>query len=320
MGWGARRARESGGVNVEPTSMSQAGGKVILCGEHAVVYGQDAIAVGLSTGVTATARFASGFGLCIDEHELAPDDLSVEALRQLHEAVTNGAASRTVHVDIRVAMPLGVGLGGSAAMAVAVAKAVAGLIERRLTLPELLAAAHAWERVFHGNPSGVDAAAAALGGCLRFNRQTGATPVVLQSPLHFALAVAGPPSLTKAMVARVAEHKQRDARAFEATLASIQAIVAEAEHCLRQGTLERLGQLLTENHRHLCAWELSTPAIDKACELALNAGALGAKLTGAGGGGCVLALCTPSSLNHVQARWQSEDFRTLTALISTTTE
>lgn len=305
--------------------MSRAGGKVILCGEHAVVYDQDAIALGLPTGVTASARFAPEFGMCIDGRELAPDDLSVEALRQLHEAVTNGAVTngaeaRNVHVSVQVTMPLGVGLGGSAAMAVAIAKAIAALIERHLTLSDVLAAAHAWERVFHGNPSGVDAAAAALGGCLRFNRKVGATPLVVKAPLHLALAVAGPPSLTKAMVARVAEHKQRDARAFETTLGSIQAIVAEAEQCLRQGKLERLGQLLTENHRHLCAWELSTPAIDKACELALEAGALGAKLTGAGGGGCVLALCTESSLEQVQTRWQNESFPTLTALISTPTE
>ncbi len=144
----------------------------------------------------------------INDRVLAPTDPSVEALTRLYETVTRGKASQRVHVTLDVTMPLGVGLGGSAAMAVAIAKAIAELDKTRLPLPDLLAAAAAWERVFHGNPSGVDAAAAALGGCLRFNRHTGATPLVLRSPLYLALAVASPPSLTKEMVARVAAHRE----------------------------------------------------------------------------------------------------------------
>jgi mevalonate kinase len=295
--------------------MSHAGGKVILCGEHAVVYGRDAIAVGLPSGVNAHATVSDSFGLCIDQRELAPTDLSVQALGRLHEALSQDK-SRKLHVLVNVTMPLGVGLGGSAAMAVAIAKTIAELDGRRLQLPELLEAAAVWERVFHGNPSGVDAAAAALGGCLRFNRHTGATPLHLRSPLHLALAVAGPPSLTKSMVAKVAEHQRNDPRLFETTLTQIQAIVVEAEHCLNAGNLERLGSLLTDNHRHLCSWQLSTRSIDDACTLALRAGALGAKLTGAGGGGCVLALCTPDTLATVQASWRAKGLTTMEAVIA----
>lgn len=300
--------------------MSHAGGKVILCGEHAVVHGQDAIAVGLPTGVTAAAANSDEFGLRINDRVLAPTDLSVEALARLHEAITHGQDRAKVQVGVDVTMPLGVGLGGSAAMAVAIARAIAALRSRDLTLQELLDAAAAWERVFHGNPSGVDAAAAALGGCLRFNRLTGARAVPLRAPLCLALAVAGPPSLTKAMVARVAAHQERDPRGFASRLAAIQSIVEQAEQCLRQGNLEHLGDLLTENHRHLQAWDLSTDAIETACTLALEAGALGAKVTGAGGGGCVLALCTQDTLDSVHVSWRHKDFTTLTAVVLPTTE
>jgi mevalonate kinase len=296
--------------------MANACGKVILCGEHAVVYGQDAIAVGLPEGVRATAIAADEFGLRVNDRELSHSDLSVEALTQLHAAIALRTSPAKVHVTVAVSMPLGVGLGGSAAMGVAIAKALASLCDRRLELSELLEMAAIWERVFHGNPSGVDAATAALGGCLRFNRHTGTSPVPLRNPLHLALAVAGPPSLTKVMVAQVAEHRQRDAARFERTLGAIQTIVAQAEICLRAGELERLGELLTANHHHLCSWDLSTPAIEEACKLALEAGALGAKLTGAGGGGCVLALCTPSTRDAVQTIWQNKNFSTLNAVIS----
>jgi mevalonate kinase len=295
--------------------MSHSGGKVILCGEHAVVYGQDAIAVGLPSGVTATARLSGEFGLRLNQNELGPSDLSVDALAHLYAALGRVDSATKVHLTVDVTMPLGVGLGGSAAMGVAIAKAIAECFGHTLQLPEILVAAAAWERVFHGNPSGVDAAAAALGGCLRFNRHAGATPVPLEVPLHLALAVAGPPSLTKAMVAQVAEHKQRDPQRFESTLAAIQAIVVEAEQCVRTGALQRLGHLLTENHLHLRSWQLSTPAIDEACAVALQAGALGAKLTGAGGGGCVLALCSAETLDAVHTSWRARDLTTFSALV-----
>lgn len=301
--------------------MSTAGGKVILCGEHAVVHGGDALVVGLERGVTATAIASADWRLFIDGRALTADDASLEALARVGRHLGSTPAT----LDLHVRMPLGVGLGGSAAMAVAVARALGELRGKPLPDADAFAAAQVWERVFHGNPSGVDAAAATYGGCLLYNRNRFASPTPLVvagarvgvgAPLHIALAVAGPPSLTKTMVERVAERKRSDPEAFSNQLAAIQDIVTRARACVEIGDSRELGALLSHNHEYLAAWDLSTPEIEQARELALRNGAFGAKLTGAGGGGCVIALCPEAGLDDVLAAFETGGFATLSAVVA----
>ncbi len=301
--------------------MGTAGGKVILCGEHAVVHGGDALVVGLQAGVTANTRVSNEWTLTINGEPLLSTDPTLEALRRVGTYLDSGP----VAVTLNITMPLGVGLGGSAAMAVAIARAIAEQSRYSLSDRQAFSAAQVWERVFHGNPSGVDAAAATYGGCLLYNRHVFADEVLaregppprvtLSSPLHLALGVAGPPSLTKTMVEQVASYKAQDPTAFDAALRAIQNIVVEAQGCLEQGDLPRLGLLMTRNHEVLCHWRLSTPQIDAACTLARQYGALGAKLTGAGGGGCVVALCTHETLPQVLAAWAGANYPTLSAIV-----
>jgi mevalonate kinase len=301
--------------------MGTAGGKVILCGEHAVVHGGDALVVGLNRGVIATASHAAKFQLIVGGKSLDTEDASMAALRNVCAHLGSG----TVAVNLEVTMPLGVGLGGSAAMAVAIARALGELANAPLEDDAAFSAAQVWERVFHGNPSGVDAAAATYGGCLLYNRQrltagirAGAKPtrVDVGAPLHLALAVAGPPSLTKAMVERVAHFKCTDPLAFDAKLREIQAVVEAARASVESGDLKQLGALLNRNHALLSEWQLSTPEIEHARNLALSNGALGSKLTGAGGGGCVIALCEQqTAASAVLDGWAKARFQTLSTTI-----
>lgn len=300
--------------------MGTAGGKIILCGEHAVVHGGDALVVGLERGVTATATASTEWRLSIDGKALTNADASLEALTRVGRHLGSNPAT----LDLQVRMPLGVGLGGSAAMAVAVARALGELHGNPLPDADAFAAAQIWERVFHGNPSGVDAAAATYGGCMLYNRERFANPtpdvvasarVGVGTALHIALAVAGPPSLTKTMVERVAERKSLDPRAFSDQFDAIQRIVACARVCVESGDHRKLGALLTQNHEHLAAWDLSTPEIERARKLALAHGAFGAKLTGAGGGGCVLAVCPETALDDVLAALEAGGFATLSAVV-----
>lgn len=301
--------------------MGSAGGKVILCGEHAVVYGGDALVVGLERGVTATATASSDWQLAIDGKRLTVGDPSLEALTRVGRYLNGAPAS----VDLRVQMPLGVGLGGSAAMAVAIARALGELMGRPLPDSEAFAAAQVWERVFHGNPSGVDAAAATYGGCLLYSRERFSNPtppvvasarMVVGAHLHLALAVAGPPSLTKTMVERVAERRHAAPVAFAGQLAAIQDIVTRARACIATGDNVELGRLLSLNHEYLANWGLSTPEIEHARELALRHGAYGAKLTGAGGGGCVIALCHEATLEKTMSAFETGGFATLSAVVA----
>src|SRR5207344_344675 len=118
-----------------------------------------------------------------------------------------GAGPQQVEVD--VTLPLGSGLGGSAAIGVAVARALLSGLGEAETPARVLEGANAWEQVFHGNPSGVDAAAAYAGGCIWFTKADGIEPLFVAVPLKLVIALAGPPASTKQMVESVARLGQR---------------------------------------------------------------------------------------------------------------
>jgi mevalonate kinase len=203
--------------------------------------------------------------------------------------------------------PSGVGLGASAAIGVALARALSdalGVPSEQRPAAEILAAAQAWENVFHGKASGIDAATAYHGGCLWFRPAEPAEPLRIQRELRLAVAVAGPAVSTRLMVESVAAFRLQNPQRFEHLLHSIQALVHEARPTLLLGRQRELGALLDRNHSLLRDLGVSTPALDSACQQARDAGALGAKLTGGGGGGCVLALTEADSTERVLAAWR----------------
>lgn len=303
--------------------MAVAYGKVILVGEHAVVYGVPAIAVGVNVAATASARVAPQSSLTLgprrwdlgrrDGDAAASGDAATPEARAFSALVASVAGGASplpeIEAEVQLHQPSGVGLGASAAIAVALARAVSDAIGKpseQRPAAELLAAAQAWENVFHGKASGIDAATALHGGCLWFRMSEPAEPLRLTSALSLAVAVAGPAASTRVMVESVAALRQRDPQRFEHVLQSIHALVQEARVALLLGRWRELGALLDRNHRLLAELGVSTQALDAACERARAAGALGAKLTGGGGGGAVLALTEPGGIERVLAAWREQ--------------
>ncbi|WP_437301782.1 mevalonate kinase [Sorangium sp. So ce388] len=296
-------------------ALGHASGKVILLGEHAVVYGAPALAAGIERGARARAARSSGASaLWLGGREHGAPTAGGEARGDVAQAFAALLAALPGAGPVRVAaesdLPPGGGLGSSAALGVAIARAVAALArgpaeprvetetetetaEAALTAEAAIAAAAAWERVFHGNPSGIDTAAAARGGCFRFNKAHGATSLAPRDDLWLCVGSTGVSSSTRSMVDLVARLFERKPTLAESSIAGIAALVENAALAIEAGDAIGLGRLMDLNQMLLAGMFVSTEAIEALCKLAREAGALGAKLTGAGGGGSVIALLPP---------------------------
>ena len=297
------------------TGVAQTGkacGKAILLGEHAVVYGVPALAVGIERGVRAVAT------PCTGESRLAVPSWGVEVTlgarsdlgRALAALADACGLSTPLAIEASVDLPHGSGLGCSAALGVAVARA----IDPRASAEQIAERVSSWERVFHGNPSGVDAAVASCGGCVEFTRgdaggRSRVDPVTIAAPLTVCIGNSGKSSSTAVMVESVARLRaERPALVGEA-FDAIGSLVAAGRRAIERGDRASLGRLMDANQTWLGTLSLSTPAIDELCRIARARGACGAKLTGAGGGGCVVALVSGAATAQVVLRsWRAAGF------------
>jgi mevalonate kinase len=299
------------------TSRGFACGKAILFGEHAVVYGVPAIAVGIDRGAwadaTVTGEGASGLHVRSWNLRVSEETADAPVARAFRDLVrvtreAGGLAEGAVHVEADADLPPGGGLGCSAALGVAVARA----LDPAAAPATVAARVNAWERVFHGKPSGIDAAVAALGGCVLFERtaaQTTIERVHAPRPLHFCIGNSGTASSTKSMVESVARFRERRPDIAKKCFDAIGTLVRNARLAIEAGDVRAVGQLLDLNQHLLAGLFLSTPELEQLCGSARAAGALGAKLTGAGGGGCVVALVDgPERANAVLAAWEKDGF------------
>ncbi|MGC4092333.1 MAG: mevalonate kinase [Polyangiaceae bacterium] len=253
-----------------------------------MVYGVPAIAAGIERGASALAQPAAVASLVLGEREVsAADDSDVGRAFASLLAATGSAPQR---VEVSLELPAGAGLGASASIGVAVARALFESSGVPLEDARVLDAAACWERVFHGNPSGIDAAAAACDGCIVYSRAEGARPTELSCEVPLVVAIAGPSASTRVMVEGVAELRQRKPEMVDKAMSGILALVNAARGCLAAGDLRGLGRLMDLNQMLLAGLFVSTEGIERACSVARDAGALGAKLTGSGGGGAIIAL------------------------------
>jgi mevalonate kinase len=210
----------------------------------------------------------------------------------------------SVAASATLALPAGAGLGASAALGVALARALAGLcLARGQAAPSIAEAALAWENVFHGNASGVDTAAAEHGGYLWFRRGQSPEPLAPARPLELLIALVEGGASTRLMVEGVAARRAAEPSRVDALMAEIARLVERARSCLLAGEQVELGRLMSRNHQLLVELGVSTSALDRAVSVAEGAGALGAKLTGAGGGGCAVALVDAAHREQVRKAW-----------------
>lgn len=290
-------------MHVPKRTVSSAPGKVILLGEHAVVYGTPAIAAPLC-GVRAVATVTDaepGSGVCIVAPDLdgrcslterpTTDDLAAlqTTVRNTLHHVT-GRSDQDLCVTVRSEIPIARGLGSGTAVATALVRAVSAHVGGALEAEEVSDLVLETERLLHGTPSGIDNTVVAHERAVFFVK--GREPAFLDAgePVHLVIADTGLPSRTRDAVLGV-QHRWQLARSeYEAVFHDIGALVERARDALGAGDVAELGRLMDANHALLRRLEVSSPELDRLVEAARAAGALGAKLTGGGRGGAMIAL------------------------------
>ncbi len=229
-------------------------------------------------------------------------------------AIVNGAYS----IDVRSKLPRAMGLGSSAAVAVAVVRAFNRFLDLDLDDERVNSIAFACEKLAHGTPSGIDNSIAAIGTPMLFSNAGGlkVDELALQETPPIVIALSSQPGLTFEQVAGVRSRRERRQTHYDAIFDQIDALSLSGAAALQRADYEELGSLMNICHGLLNAIEVSTPEIESMVSLARSAGAKGAKLTGGGGGGSVVALC-PGTASDVISAFAAAGFDTLSLTNST---
>ena len=297
---------------------SSACGKVILLGEHAVVYGRPAIALPVPLAVEAHVRKGGdGVQLVIPrwglEQRVAPDQRQgVSAtLNIILEAL--GVAGQSMLIEVMPHLPRAVGLGASAALAVAVIRAIGDAFELGLTDDFVNQVAFECEKTAHGTPSGIDNTVATYGSSVQYQTD-GKTPrfneLRIPEALPLVIGMTGEESLTAKTVAAVRAAWTEYPERYEAIFDQIADLTRAGTDAVAAANFSELGQLMNLCHGYLNALQLSTPALEALIHIARDHGALGAKLTGGGGGGSMVALC-PDNQEQVAEAMRTAGFKAL---------
>ncbi len=282
-------------------------GKVILLGEHSVVYGYPALAAALDRGVTVgVVPTPAGGSLRLDIPSwnlklTADDDHSfARGLCAIADALQLGRPPLTLVGDAQI--PPGAGLGASAAFAVAIARALLAHMKKPTDAATVMNAAGASETVLHGKASGVDVAVAVHGGVGVFRMSSGFKAMKIPA-LRVLVGPSGSPRSTSAMVERVSAAVS--ANVDDKRLQELGALTDAGTMSLARGDLAALGGAMNRAHELLGGLGVSTPLLDALCDVARKLGAHGAKLTGAGGGGAVIAIAPRETEAEILAAWKT---------------
>lgn len=265
-------------------------------GEHAVVYGQPAIALPFSAvevvaqvreqgdSLTVSCQFYEGL-----VHQMPKVWESLKHAIRFSLYRIGAPTDPAIHVEISSTIPAERGMGSSAAVAVAVARALFAYYDQPLTDEELWDIVQSSEKIAHGNPSGVDAATTSGKQPVFFIRNQPIEPVVLALDAYLVVADTGRTGNTLEAIESVATLMKEGPEAL-LLVEALGECSYQARQALARNEAGLLGDVMNQAHTYLQRLGVSDEALDHLVKIARQAGALGAKLTGGGRGGCMIAL------------------------------
>jgi len=285
-------------------------GKTILFGEHFVVYGFPAIASALGSYTSAKVKVVDGKGWeVIDKRPATPGykekkyDEAMQAIKNVIDHMNVDVSCQKLEITFSGNLFAASGVGASAAQATSLARAINDSFTLMLTDEKINEAAYEGEKAYHGTPSGIDNTASTYGGLIWFvkNLDGGKNIMeVLQSPKKMPLVIAnsGITASTTEVVADVRRLKEANSEKFENIFSNYNDLSKKAKSALLKGDDISIGNLMNQNHTLLQEITVSGDINDKLVEVALNNGALGAKMTGTGRGGLVIALAESDEVQN----------------------
>ena len=293
-------------------------GKVILLGEHSVVYGRHAIAVPAPLNIRVKVEEAdNGVLLMIPswgvEYRLdkkpeerqsfeKPAALILEKMNLSHTGMK---------IEVFSDIPRGMGLGGSAVIAVSIIKALNNHFGMNLTDQEINKMAYESEKIAHGNPSGIDNTIATYGHPIIYRKGETALKESLQikKPFDLVLAFSKSEGLTAKTVAHVRSQWKENQEMYEGVFDDIDAIVLKGIQAIQNNDIKQLGELMNFNQGLLNTLQVSTPELERMVHIARDAGSFGSKLTGGGGGGAIIAISDKPS--DIVKAFDNEGFKSI---------
>jgi len=287
-------------------------GKTILFGEHFVVYGLPAIASALGTATVATVETADEYAL-VDDRPATPSykkekyDEQLESNKLILAEMGLDMQKSPVTITLAGDLIAASGVGASAASATAIARALNGYFDMGYDEARINEVAYEGEKGYHGKPSGLDNTASVYGGIIWFIKDLEGGPNTMErlkmpNPVEIVLGNTGITSSTKEVVGDVKIKKEEKPERFDDIFSTYEKTAIKARQVLQEGDMKTVGRLMTKTHGLLQDITVSSRENDFLVDVAMDNGALGAKLTGTGRGGLVQALTPGKELQDRVAR------------------
>jgi len=288
-------------------SIASAPGKIILFGEHFVVYGMKAVLCSIDKRITATSQFIDEKVIRI-RSSLGESEINIDSSNNLEKvqqkfmkpffyvtqrAIKENSSKSGIELVLESEIPTGVGLGSSSAACVAATASVNGLF-CKLSKNDVMKIAVQAERIIFEQNSGADSSVSTFGGLVSYDLKNGFENISSRNDLRFIISNSAQVHNTQDVVRQVRNFKEKNNDLFNKLCKLEIDIVDNAMSSLRENDLNKLGSLMLKNHDLLKQIGISTEKIDLLVEEAKKT-SYGAKITGAGGGGCIISLVDDSN-------------------------